>query len=331
MNAAPEQPEDDRRVLIYVHGRHYKPPEQEYFRLAIAAMTAGIRRDEEALLPSFEALDKRLAYYGDLSNDFLSARGERYDAPLDLGDLRNVLHQLSRVPKKKKFNLAAYDRLPGKSPVPEFAAGVAAPLLGSLGLSRPLIAKAVRELDEYWNEHSEFAGLLRERVRSVLGDALARGHRVLLVSHGSGCIVAWDVLWQLSHEEAYASGQEHRKLDTWITLGAPLGDSMVRRRLLGAKEKGRRRYPSNLLSWHNIAAEDDWFCHDSTLADDYRAMLKQKQISAIRDYRIYNLAVRYGKSDPHCSLGYLIHPCFARLVCDWLSQPPAVSAATGSP
>jgi hypothetical protein len=69
-------------------------------------------------------------------------------------------------------------------------------------------------------------------------------------------------------------------------------------------------------------------CHDNTLADDYKAMLKQRQVSSIRDYRIYNLAIRYGKSNPHCSIGYLMHPRIAQIVADWIGQRPAAPVPT---
>ncbi len=47
-------------------------------------------------------------------------------------------------------------------------------------------------------------------------------------------------------------------------------------------------------------------------------MLDYHLISRIRDYRIYNLAIRYGHSNPHNALGYLIHPRVSSLVGDWL-------------
>jgi hypothetical protein len=47
-------------------------------------------------------------------------------------------------------------------------------------------------------------------------------------------------------------------------------------------------------------------------------MLNLRLVSSIRDYHIYNLAVRYCKSNPHSSLGYLIHPRVAKIVADWL-------------
>jgi hypothetical protein len=45
----------------------------------------------------------------------------------------------------------------------------------------------------------------------------------------------------------------------------------------------------------------------------------QKQISAVHDYRVFNLAVRYGKSNPHSSIGYYIHPRLAKIIADWLA------------
>ena len=41
-------------------------------------------------------------------------------------------------------------------------------------------------------------------------------------------------------------------------------------------------------------------------------------VSAVKDYRIYNLAVRYGKSNPHSSVGYYIHPRVSKILVDWV-------------
>jgi hypothetical protein len=45
----------------------------------------------------------------------------------------------------------------------------------------------------------------------------------------------------------------------------------------------------------------------------------QKRVSAVHDYRIFNLAVRYGKSNPHSSVGYYIHPRLTKIIADWCS------------
>ena len=85
-------------------------------------------------------------------------------------------------------------------------------------------------------------------------------------------------------------------------------------------EKAGQRYPKNILSWHNVSAEDDYTCHDHTLRDDFKAMLEEKLVSCIRNYQIYNLAIHYGKSNPHSSVGYYIHPRMMQLIVDWLTK-----------
>ena len=314
-----------KRVLLLVHGRDFKPSAEDLGDLSISALTTGIERDRPEMVDRFNTLDKRLAYYGDLSNEFLAGKGLRYDETLDIGDRRNALIKIRALEKKKNFSVTRYDRLPGKSAITEFFADVVGPLAGGLGLSSLLMRKVGADLGEYWNTKSDFAEKLRERVRSSICDALDDGNQIMLLTHGTGCIVAYDVLWQLSHDAQYAEKYRDQKIDVWLTLGAPLGDSMVRRRLLGAREKGVERYPSVVVSWHNISAEDDYVSHDNTLADDFKPMLRQKQASFIRDYRVYNLAIRYGKSNPHSSIGYLAHPRTAQIISEWLQQGQAAS------
>jgi hypothetical protein len=78
------------------------------------------------------------------------------------------------------------------------------------------------------------------------------------------------------------------------------------------------RFPTNVISWHNVAAEDDYTCHDNTLADDFKKMMDRRLVSVVHDYLIYNLAVRYGKSNPHSSVGYYIHPRVTKILVDWM-------------
>jgi hypothetical protein len=320
MNSSTTFSGEPGRTMIMVHGRDFKPAAEDFMDISVSAMCAGIERDHPERMNEFDSLSKQLAYYGDLSNECLAGQGREYDEQLDIGDRRNALQKMRSIEKKKNFGVNRYDRLPGKTALSEFAADVVAPVLGAIGLSNVLISGVASDLAEYWKDNCDLGAAIRERVRDSLCSALLSGDKVLLLSHGTGCIVAYDVLWQLSHDPDYAEEFAEHKIDTWVTLGAPLGDSMVKRRLFGAKEKGRNRYPSNVVTWHNVSAEDDYLSHDNTLRDDFKPMLKQRQVSSIRDYRIYNMCVRYGKSNPHSSIGYLVHPRVAQIVCDWLSQ-----------
>ena len=292
-----------------------------FMELSMEALRVGVERDYPDFADEFAALDKRIAYYGDITDNFLSSQGLRYDEALDIGDRRNALIKLRTFERRKQFGVARYDRLPGKNAIPEFAADVFAPLLARLGLSRSLINKVGIDLAEYWNRDSDFGERIRERVRSALCLALEYSDQIMLISHGTGCIVTYDVLWQLSHEPEFADRLRGRKIESWMTIGAPLGDSMVKKRLMGAKRKGLERFPSNVVSWHNLSAEDDFVSHDNTLSDDFRKMLRLREVSSIRDYRIYNMTIRYGKSNPHSSLGYLVHPRTSQIIVEWLQQP----------
>jgi len=318
MNEREESGPGTGRRLLFVHGRYFKPAAAELMDISTAAMTAAIERDRPGTSEKFAAVTKQIAYYGDLSNAFLESKGEQYDEMLDVGDRRNALQRLRAIAKKKNFSVGRYDRIPGKTAIAEFAADFAGPLLGTLGLSRKIISKIAPDLGEYWNEKSDFAAQLRDRVRAAICDAAEDGERLMIISHGTGCIVTYDALWQLSNDAAYQQQFARRKVDLWMTLGAPLGDTAVHKRLAGSRHKGTERYPSNVVSWHNLSAEDDYMSHDNTLADDFKRMLAFKQVSLIRDYRIYNLAVRYGKSNPHSSVGYLIHPRVAKIIAAWL-------------
>ena len=318
------------RAMIFVHGRDFKPAPEELLDIDIAAVSAGLERDCPEMLLEFHSTAKRLAWYGDLSNAWLRDSGRNYDEKLDIGDRRRALRELCQLRKRKHFGMGRYERLPGKTSLREFAADVAAPILGSIGLAGALISRVAADINEYWDAASDFGMRIRERVRTEIASALEQGHKVMLISHGTGCIVAYDVLWQMSHHPDHAPRYEQMKVDQWLTLGAPLGDITVRRRVFGGQSKGRGRYPTNVLTWHNVSAEDDYLCHDGTLADDYCEMLNLRLVSSIRDYHIYNLAVRYGRSNPHSSVGYLVHPRVTKIVADWLRRDDKITLPTGT-
>ena len=151
---------------------------------------------------------------------------------------------------------------------------------------------------------------------------LDREEQIMLMSHGTGSAIAYDVLWQLTHDGAFSQKYGNAKVELWITMGSPLGDNQIRKHLAGAKGKAENRFPGNVVSWQNVSAEDDYTCHDMTLADDFRKMMDNRIVSEVHDFQVYNLAVRYGRSNPHSSVGYYIHPRISKIVSDWLQRSP---------
>ena len=307
-----------RRSILFVHGSDFKPPAEVFLDEASTALRSGVERDFPDNIELLDSVDLELAYYGDLGNELLRAHGKHYDEQLDIGDRRNALETLRKIPQRKRFGLRQYDSLRGKSAIPEAIADVASPLLGALGLTMPLVSMVAKDFAIYLRGNTEFTEQVRERVRSKLCDMLNRGDQLLLMTHGTGCFIAYDVLWQLSHDERFNADYSGAKVDLWMTLGSPISDDKLRKRLLGARRIGKARYPTNVITWQNISAEDDYVCHDKTVADDLKKMMREHVIISINDHRIYNHTMRYGKSNPHCSLGYFIHPRVVKIVVEWL-------------
>lgn len=306
--------------LLVVHGRNFKPPAEGLRDVTAAALRGGIERDYPDQLYRYDKVSLNLAYYGDLTNALLSERGKHYDVDIDLADRSNALDGLRGIGARKRFGIRQYDCIQGKSAVAEFFANIISPACGLLGLTRLLVSRLSPDFAAYMAPNCDYAEKVRSRVREALCELMDRGDRIMLMTHGTGCFIAYDVLWQLSHEERFAEKYANAKVDTWVTLGAPLGDNSMRKYLLGNKGEPVS-YPQNVITWHNVSAEDDYVCHDNTLADDFGKMLERRIVSTVQDYRIYNLAVRYGKSNPHSSVGYYIHPRVSKILVDWVQTP----------
>ncbi len=301
--------------IIMIHGRGAKPGSDALLELWSRALQLGLERDAPDKLEAYEASQKHMVYFADQLSEFAE---EGFNESLDLDNRRQNLAELAARRKSKGFRRKHYEALPGKTPVKEFAMDLSA----SVGLGGLATRRILPELTHYWQDRDGWATRLRAELSEQISTALAGGGRVLILSHCIGSVLAWDSLWQVSHERQVS---DHR-VTRWITFGSPLAANSVRNKLLGHDEKGVRRYPTVLNVWHNVAAEDDYVSHDKTVANDFNDMLKRRLIGDIRDHTIYNLSVRYGRSNPHSSAGYLIHPCTSELLAQWLAETSPDSA-----
>jgi hypothetical protein len=309
--------------IILVHGRGFKPDREAFGQSWLEAIGHGLERDRGAAARvRFEACARGFAYFGDASNAFLRDRIGPYDREADIADRRRCLDTLRNFTTRDFLGERGrehYENTPGQS---DFAAAVVdlvADPLAWIGLGERVIALKAPDLREYWNPDSDFASRARWTLTEILEPALRAGDDILVVSHSLGPLIAYDNLWKLSH---YA---EHRdvfetghKLARWITLGCPLGNPTVRKNLKGHRASGARQYPANIREWINVAAVGDYIAHDPTVRGDYRALLELGLIESIEDHRIYNLAIRHGKSNPHHGVGYLVHPTVIEAIADWL-------------
>ena len=307
------------KVIFFVHGRSFKPPKAKLKKLWFDAVEAGLDRDyPPSRLAAFKRVKKEFVYYGEISNRFLKKALKKPPnfKTNDSASRRITLNNL-KIYAANQFTKARYNKLPGKSAAGEALADLFGGVAAFFHVSDPFIEAIAPDMHEYWNSDSQFGSDVRETLSTPLARALGNRHKVLLLSHSLGTMIAYDTLWKFSHYSEYRDIRD-KKVDLLVTSGSPLGDETVKRNLKGAKASGSRRYPSNIRRWVNVAAEDDYVAHDERVRNDYKAMLKRGLVQSIEDRRIYNLAVRDGKSNPHHGAGYLIHPKVTELIANWI-------------
>jgi hypothetical protein len=304
------------KTIVLIHGRAPKPPKTPLKKLWVEALRWGVQRDFPQKLKAFDRVNFEFVYFGDISTAFLGEK--KYDATADLADRRHCLKDLKTLTRSDISDAERYSRLPGVSGAGELYADVAGGFLSTMRLSELIIAGVAPDIKEYWNVDSSFGSDVRWPAISPLLTAFNTRDRVMVIAHSLGSMVAYDTLWKVSYLGEYRPRYSSKVVDQLVTLGSPLADETVKRHLKGSHVKGPRRYPTNIRRWINVAAVDDFVCHDEQVANDYKKMLEYEQTESIEDVRIYNLSLRDGRSNPHHSGGYLIHPVMSDLLSEWL-------------
>ena len=311
--------------IIFIHGRNYKPKKSALQKNWLEAVKHGVGRDfDDATLAAYEAVEKEMAYYGELSNDFLEINGgDQYtddDKKADLKDRRAALASLKKY-QTNEFTKSNYRKIRDFGDVfKESLAGLVSGPASILGFGDKLVSKVAPDMQHYWNSDTKFGSEVRWQLTVPLVSAIENGDDILLVGHSLGTLVCYDVLWKLSHYGEYKKLRESNPRIALMTLGSPLGDGTVQSQLKGGGLKTERKYPQIISRWDNFAAEDDFISHDSTAKDDFSGLRKTGLKPKIKDFKIYNMSLRDGNSNPHHSTGYLIHPKFIKQVVEWLNS-----------
>jgi len=298
--------------IIYVHGRDYKPKQKYLEDYWNETIEKGLFRDfGEETVDKFKSTKVEMAYYGNISNENLKKYLDPYNENDDIFDRKECLDKLSSY-LKSDFSHSTYCDLPGKTSLPELVLGTISAPLSFFGLADDVVSIAAPDMKDYWNQNKSFGSDIRAPLTKILLEALNNDDEVLLISHSLGTIISYDVLWKFSHTSKYKQIKE-KKVHTWITMGSPLGDEDIKKRIKGAKETKEKKYPININKWFNIASKDDYIAHDKNISNDFKKMNVTKN-----DIRNYNLALNNEKSNPHFEAGYLISPEIVNIVAEWL-------------
>jgi hypothetical protein len=170
----------------------------------------------------------------------------------------------------------------------------------------------LRDLRRYIRNENGIGDHTREMLKLPMRAASELGRPILLLAHSMGSVIAYESLWEMSHD-----GRDDLVLDMLVTMGSPLGQTYVQRRMLGYGSSGAERYPNNVRRWVNLAAVGDMTAVDPVLADDFRGMLNLGLIESIEDIEIFNAFRLDGALNEHAEYGYLINRITAEIVVRW--------------
>jgi len=175
---------------------------------------------------------------------------------------------------------------------------------GSLNFSRLtdfILRHFIKDLDAYYRVTG---GQISDLICAKLADYLFRNRRkkILLIAHSMGSIIAWDVLTKWVPEV---------KIHTLVTIGSPLGNPVVRSRILSELQHAESdacllKTPENIYKhWYNLADYKDMVAINYDLQNEF---LPNSRSVQPQDMLVWNNYEYEGERNPHKSYGYLRSP-----------------------
>ena len=303
-------PAGDRFRLIFVPGMKPKPPPAVHRHALWDALRFGLERVDPALS---EALSLRMDCFWLVSWTYLFY-GVHRDFELD----RAGIEALQANPEPSPGDIKEIESLARRIDRWVRIVGDALPFL-SRQLADADTRLTMSEARRYLADRQGIGREVRLMLKNELADAWADGDRVLLIGHSLGSVIAYDTLWELSHEEPVAG-----PIDLFITLGSPLATRFIRHRLRGVEFDGRQRFPHIIRRWQNFSARGELTALHPSLVHYFGKMLEMGLIESIRDQTdLYNHFRGEHGLNVHKSYGYLMHPAVAGCIADWLRETQA--------
>ncbi len=140
-------------------------------------------------------------------------------------------------------------------------------------------------------------GHARQAIQKSLIQTLRKhqGKKILLLAHSMGSIIAFDVL---------AQPNSKLKIDTFITIGSPLGVPAIKEKLLADRNDIEKLHTPESVKqrWYNFSDLEDRVAFDYDLSDDF--LPNSLGISSINK-EIYNDYIFNGERNAHKAYGYL--------------------------
>ena len=297
----------NNKTILFVPGKHPKPREQEHLHMLRYSLAGGLRRVSAS---AADRIEQEPDLMGVASWNF-SYYGEYRDDSQDWPWIRLMLERGESSEKEKAEARHWHLRL-------AYLYISIADYLPKLirFIPQPALRQSVIETYRYFSNIDNAACRVREYVKAPLRKAWDEGKQVLLIGHSLGSVIAYDSLWELYYEEKRTDCAD------LLTIGSPLGMHFIQHRLQCWHCDKEMRFPGNIHHWVNIAAIGDLVALDSTVADDFSALVKQGSCTDIIDINknVYNYFRNEEGLNVHRSYGYLVNPEVCKTVARWLES-----------
>jgi len=290
-------------LILYVPGLLPKPEPGPHRDALFRCLIAGIRRHDEKV-----ALDIAANLH---CFDVISWTYDFYKSHRDIGIDQAAIEAVIQQDSASKEDIAEATSWQRRVARWIFSLADVMPFLIP-HIANERLELHMRDLRRYVRNSNEIAEHTRQMLKIPLRAAAEAGRPILLIGHSMGSVIAWDSLWQLAH-----SDDDHVAVDLFLTMGSPLGQHYIQRRLQGGADSGASRFVSGIRRWVNLTAVGDLTAIDPDLADDFAEMVDLGMVESIDDHVLHNYFRLDGALNVHAEYGYLANDVTARLVSDW--------------
>jgi len=290
-------------LILYIPGLQPKPEPGPHRDALFRCLIAGIRRNDEKIALDIAA---NLHCFDIVSWTYDFYKVHR-DISLDQSAIEAVIQQDQAAPR----DLAEASSWRRRVARWAFSVADVIPLLIP-HIANERMELHLRDLRRYLRNRKDIAEHTRQMLKMALRAAAEARRPILLIAHSMGSVIAWDSLWQMTHSE-----HDRIDVDLLLTMGSPLGQRFIQRRLQGSGEKGERRFPGGIRRWINLVAIGDLTAVDPDLADDFAAMVEYGLVESIADHELRNYFRLEGNLNVHAEYGYLANDVTAKVVIDW--------------
>jgi len=290
-------------LIIYISGLLPKPEPGPHRDALLRCLLAGLHRVDAPVADAIE----RTASSFDMVSWTYDFYGRHRDIGIDRDSIAAVVEQAQASAQDIREASAWTRRLTRWI----YRLGDLLPFLIP-HLASERLAVHLRDLMRYEHNKNGIADRVRRLLKVSLLAAAGSQRPILLIAHSMGSVIAYDSLWELSHDHGNAV-----QIDLLLTMGSPLGQRFMQKRIKGNDERAADRYPANIRRWTNLTAVGDLTALDPHLANDFAEMVRLGLVDEIEDVELLNYFRLDGELNVHSEYGYLANDKTARAVASW--------------